>query len=127
MYRTDSHADWTLAAVVAVAFLVLAFSRALGVNFDTGAQVLGYATIYLGLAGLALYAGLPWRWVVPALLAGLWMAFWPALDYATTTDFERQLGHRIFGTPWYGSWMFKLAGLLGAAAIYAFAVLLKRD
>lgn len=63
---------------------------------------------------------------MPVTLTFLWLAFWPALNYAAMTDLERHLGHALSSTPWYGTGLFKFAGLLGCLATYLLFELTER-
>lgn len=127
MHRSSStHTDWVAVLIVAALAVVFLFSRSLGVNFETGADVLAKTVGALLIGGALLYIQAPWKWIVPVTLTFLWMAFWPALNYASVTDFERHLGHAVFSTPWYGTMLFKFAGLLGCLATYLLFELTER-
>jgi hypothetical protein len=106
--RTDG-TDWVIPAAIAatatIAFIVWKFSTALGLDMPSGANVLLRLVVLTALVVVSLKFGdefeiIQFQRVWPLFLVGLWMCFWPALD------FWAQHGSPFASEePWWDHWI----------------------
>lgn len=133
MRRSDSWVPAAAAAIVGlIAYMVWTFANAFGLDFRTGASVLGRLT------ALAVVLAVCWRFgedfellhlgnAWPVLLALFWACWWPALDYWAASE------HPTFFEPedvgvWWSAWYSKFSGaILLIAGGYGIKKLMQRS
>ncbi|KAB0583563.1 hypothetical protein [Comamonas kerstersii] len=101
------------------ALIVWKFSQFLGLDFQTGLEVLKrLLPITILWAGILYFMPISFKDVWPLALASIWWSFWPALDYwsglTVPKDFVK---YDIVEPMWYAMWYTKWGVLVAIVGI----------
>jgi hypothetical protein len=106
-----------LAVAALCALGIWRFSQAFGLDMSTGFSVVVRLLAVAVAAGLALYASSSYSFDMfrlgntwPILLAMLWVAWWPALDYWAAQEVPTFL--RDTTSVWWDAWYTKAGGII---------------